>query len=127
MRLGSIGEAMSRRKQKPKKLTQENVLSTSAYTKLLKAANEIRQGARQFGVKPDKAYSLVITALLTASMRQFLEVRHAQGEDRRILNPSQEIEVMEDLVHDVGAFLCGMMEDRDPESEYGVEFARKGD
>ena len=115
------------KRQPNKKPTQEDVLSTSAYTKLVKASNEIKKSARSFGLKPDKAYSLAVTALLTAAMRQFLEIRHLQGEDRRIVRPDQEIEVMEDLVHDVGGFLCNMMELNDSGSEYRAEFARKGD
>ncbi len=118
---------MAKRKSSPKHQTQEDILATSAYTKVLRTANEIKATARSFGLKPDKAYAMAITALLTAAMRQFLEVRHAQGEDRDIVNPAQEIEVMEDLVHDVGAFMTGMLEIHDPGSEYRVEFVRKGD
>jgi hypothetical protein len=32
---------------------------------------------------------------------------------------------MEDLTHDVGAFLCDMLERRDSGSRYFVEFCRK--
>lgn len=116
---------MSRRRPGKKYPTQEDILSTSAYTKLLRNADEIKRTAKSFGLKPDKAYALTITALLTASMKQFLEIRHLQGEDRGITSPQQEVELMEDLVHDVGAFMTNMMEIRDPGSEYRVEFVRK--
>ena len=114
-------------KRRKDELTQEDVLTTHAYTKAVEAANAIKSTAKNFGLKPDKAYALAIRALLIAAMRQFLEVRHALGEDRDIVVVDQEIEVMEDLTHDVGAFLTGMLEDRDPDSEYRAEFVRKGD
>lgn len=116
---------MARKRSSKGLQTQRDVIAVKTHERFKEAVVRAKLAMKIFGLSPSDVYSITITSLLKLAFEQFLEVHHLQGNDLGISKVDANRAILEDLAHDVGSFVCTMLEAKDKNSRYVVQFVRK--